>query len=133
MTDEEKTICRKAISEYKQIRPIVQLGNLYRLVSPYDKKGVASMMYVNDDKSKAVFFWWKLDTFVNAHLPRVRMAGLDPDRLYTVHELDRTDKNPLWCEGKQFTGAYLMNEGLEMPTGGDWNMNGWASRVLSLE
>lgn len=133
MTDEEKTICRKAIGEYKQIRPIVQLGNLYRLVSPYDKKGVASMMYVNDDKSKAVFFWWKLDTFVNAHLPRVRMAGLDPDRLYTVHELDRTDKNPLWCEGKQFTGAYLMNEGLEMPTGGDWNMNGWASRVLSLE
>ncbi|MDD5784647.1 MAG: alpha-galactosidase, partial [Prevotella sp.] len=35
MTDEEKTLCRKAIADYKTIRPIVQLGNIYRLQSPY--------------------------------------------------------------------------------------------------
>ncbi|MCR5077765.1 MAG: alpha-galactosidase [Prevotella sp.] len=132
MTEDEKSLCRKAIGEYKQIRPIVQLGNLYRLQSPYEHKGLASLMYVNDAKSKAVWFWWKTETFVNQHLPRVRMAGLDPARIYTVRELNRIDRKPLPCEGKQFLGAYLMEHGLEMPythdTGG-----AWASRVLLLE
>ena len=35
MTEAEKAQCRKAIAEYKEIRPIVQFGDLYRLVSPY--------------------------------------------------------------------------------------------------
>ena len=46
MTEAEKTLCRNAIAEYKQIRPVVQMGNLYRLQSPFDKQGVASLMYV---------------------------------------------------------------------------------------
>ena len=59
MSDDEKALCRQAIKEYKEIRPIVQFGDIYRLVSPYDKLGLASMMYVNEAKSKSVFFWWK--------------------------------------------------------------------------
>ena len=42
MTEEEKTLCRKAIADYKTIRPVVQFGDIYRLVSPYDRLGVAS-------------------------------------------------------------------------------------------
>ena len=76
MTEEEKALCKNAIAEYKQIRPVVQFGDIYRLVSPYDKLGVASLMYVSEAKDKAVFYWWKTETFVNQHLPRVRMAGL---------------------------------------------------------
>ncbi len=136
MTDEEKELCRKAIKEYKQIRPIVQFGDIYRLVSPYDKKGLASMMYVTEQKDKAVFYWWKTESFQNEHLPRVKMAGLDPNRLYKVHELNRIDLNPLDCEGKSYSGAYLMNHGLEMPYRNevDWGKkNDWSSRVLLLE
>ncbi|MGI6232713.1 MAG: alpha-galactosidase [Prevotella sp.] len=136
MTDAEKAQCRKAIAEYKQIRPVVQMGDLYRLQSPYDRKGVASLMYVKPDKSEAVFFWWKTETFVNQHLPRIKMAGLDPDRLYTVTELDRVDKTPLPFEGKQFTGAYLMEHGLEIPYTNNvdnWQMREWSSRVLNLK
>ena len=48
MTDDEKNLCRKAIAEYKQIRPIVQFGDLYRLVSPYDKLGLASRAEVEE-------------------------------------------------------------------------------------
>ena len=48
MTDEEKALCRKAISEYKEIRPVVQFGDLYRLVSPYDNQGLSSIMYVSE-------------------------------------------------------------------------------------
>ena len=136
MTDDEKTLCRKAIAEYKQIRPIVQFGDLYRLVSPYDKVGLASLMYVNEQKSKSVFFWWKTESFQNEHLPRVKMAGLDANKNYKVHELNRIDLKPMDIEGKTFSGAYLMNHGLEMPYRNEpeWSKkNDWSSRVLLLE
>ena len=137
MTDDEKALCRQAIKEYKQIRPIVQFGDIYRLVSPYDKQGLASLMYVDEAKSKSVFFWWKTESFQNEHLPRVKMAGLDPGKMYKIHELNRIDKNPMDVEGKSFSGAYLMNHGLEMPyrnEPADWSKkNDWSSRVLLLE
>ena len=115
MTEEEKEICRKAIAEYKEIRPVVQNGDIYRLQSPYDGKGVASLMYVAPDKDSAVFYWYKIETFRNQQLPRIVMAGLDPDATYTVTELNREDNKPLPYEGKAFTGRFLMDNGLEMP------------------
>ena len=115
MTDEEKALCKKAISQYKEIRPVVQMGDLYRLVSPYDNEGLASLMYVSEAKDKAVFYWWKMANFYNVHLPRVKMAGLDANRIYKVRELNAIDLKPLYCEGKAYTGKYLMDHGLEMP------------------
>lgn len=136
MTDEEKDLARKAIAEYKEIRPVVQFGELYRLHSPYEKDGLASLMYVSEQKDRAVFYWWKTETFYNQHLPRVPMAGLEPDALYTVHELNRIDNEPLDCEGKQYSGRYLMEHGLEIPytNNVDYHkLNAWASRVIYLE
>jgi len=136
MSDDEKALCRKAISEYKQIRPVVQFGNIYRLVSPYDKKGLASLMYVDDRQEKAVWFWWKTESFQNEHLPRVKMAGLNPTRMYKVHELNRIDVKPLDCEGRSYSGAYLMSHGLDVPFRNEteWSKKtDWASRVLLLE
>lgn len=136
MTDEEKDLCRKAIADYKKIRPIVQFGDIYRLISPYDKLGVASLMYISDVKDKAVFYWWKTEHFVNQHLPRVTMAGLDPEKKYKVMELNRIDNVPLEFEGKVFSGAYLMANGLEIPYNHkvDYHkQNDYSSRVLYLE
>ena len=136
MTDDEKALCRKAIAEYKQIRPIVQFGDIYRLVSPYDKVGLASLMYVDEAQDKSVFFWWKTESFQNEHLPRVKMAGLDANKNYKVRELNRIDLQPMDIEGKTFSGAYLMNHGLEMPYRNEpeWSKKSdWSSRVLLLE
>ncbi len=135
MTPEEIELCRNAIREYKEIRPVVQLGDIYRLVSPYDGLEMASMMYCSPEKDKAVFYWWKLETFCDQHFPRVRMAGLDPDKLYRVHELNRIDNVPLPYEGKVFSGKFLMDSGLEIPYGHtvDYHkQNDWSSRVLYL-
>ena len=115
MTDSEKDLCRKAIAEYKDIRPIVQMGDIYRLISPYEKLGVASLMYVSPEKDGAVFYWWKMEHFHNQHLPRVKMSGLNPEADYGIHELNRIDKQPLNFEGQTFSGAYLMANGLEIP------------------
>lgn len=135
MTPEEVELCRRAIADYKTIRPVVQQGDIFRLLSPYDGLGAASMMYVAPDRGSAVFYWWKTETFVNQHTPRVAMAGLDPDRTYTVRELNRIDNAPLPFEGSSFSGRYLMSNGLELPLTHDVDYhkrNDWASRVLYL-
>ena len=135
MTEAEKALCRKAISEYKEIRHVVQLGDIYRLVSPYDDHNMASMMYVSPEKSEAVFYWWKTETFYDDHLPRVKMAGLDPDKTYKVRELNRIDNVPLPYEGLAFSGKFLMENGLEIPLkhNVDYHkQDDWSSRVLYL-
>ncbi len=134
MTAEEKDLCRRAISEYKEIRPVVQFGDIYRLLSPYDNQGAASLMYVTTDKQRAVYFWWKTEHFHGMNIPQVAMAGLAPDKHYRVTEINRIDKTPLPCEGKIFTGNYLMENGLEMPL--LYNIDqrvDLSSRVLMLE
>ena len=135
MTDDEKAFCRQVITDYKKIRPIIQFGDLFRLHSPYAGDNLASEMYVSQDKQNAVFFWWKLETFKNQHLPRVKMAGLDANRMYRIHELNRIDDTELPCEGKAYSGAFLMQTGLEMPVSHNVDYskrNDWSSRVLTL-
>ena len=64
------------------------------------------------------------------------MAGLDPNRSYRVRELDRIDLKPLDCEGKVYTGQYLMDNGLDVPYTNEveWGKKtDWSSRVLYLE
>ena len=135
MTEEEKALCRKAISEYKEIRPVVQMGDIYRLVSPYDGHNMASMMYVHPSKDRAVFYWWKTETFYDDHLPRVKMAGLDPEKRYKIRELNRIDNQPLPYEGLSFSGKFLMENGLEIPLKHivDYHkQDDWSSRVFYL-
>lgn len=136
MTDDERKLCANAIAEYKKIRPIVQFGDIYRLISPYDNRGLASLMYVSPQKDKAVFYWWKLEHFCNQHLPRVKMNGLNPLADYLVYELNRIDKQPLKFEGQVFSGAYLMANGLEIPYNhvvDKPQKNEYSSRVFYLE
>ena len=64
------------------------------------------------------------------------MSGLDPQRLYTVRELNRVEKYPLAVEGRTFTGRYLMEQGLEIPYSHRMESHkqmGYSSRVLLLE
>ena len=135
MNEDDRAVCAQAIADYKKIRPIVQFGDLYRLKSPFDKQGVASLMYVTHEKDDAVFFWWKTETFMNQQLPRIPMAGLDPEKLYVVTELNRIDNEPLPFEGKAFSGDFLMSNGLDIPLTYrvDYNKNtDFSSRVLRL-
>lgn len=128
MTEEERAQSTQAIKDYKTVRDVIQLGNLYRLVSPYDHKGIASLMYTDDAKDKAVFFAYKMDNFVNQVVPRVCLRGLDPSKNYRVKELNvRTGARPCFLDGKTFSGRLLMNTGIELPLGGDY-----ASCVLEL-
>ena len=96
---------------------------------------MASLMYVAPEKDQAVFYWWKTEPFYDDHLPRVKMAGLDPDKMYKVTELNRIDNVPLKYEGMSFSGKFLMENGLEIPLKHivDYHkQDDWSSRVLYL-
>ena len=97
---------------------------------------MASLMYVSEDKTEAAFFWWKTELMWSDLVPRMKMAGLDPDKKYVVHELNRVDDGELDYEGKTFTGKFLMEYGLEMPfkhwVDSELHRSDWTSRVLHL-
>ena len=128
MTDEERQQTSTCIADYKQLRQVVQTGNLYRLISPYDRKGVSSLMYVDDALTGAVLFVYKIENYYDQPLPRLRLAGLDPDKTYMLTERDvRVGEKPCKLNGKQFTGRFLMSVGIEVPLWEDY-----ASRVIEL-
>ncbi len=149
MTDEERAQCTIAFADYKEMRELIQLGNLYRLVSPYqpvpvvERQQVASLMYVSDTKDHAVLFAYGLSSFMKQSSRRIRLAGLDPDRTYTLHEKNirvayHHDRNawgegePCELDGKSFTGAYLMSVGLEIPLSTEYNID-YPSRIFELK
>jgi len=128
MTDEERQQCTTCFRDYKELRNVVQTGNLYRLVSPYNRGGVASMMYVDDAQSQAVLFAYKTDNYYNQPLPRIRLAGLNPDATYIFTEKNvRVGQQPCSLNGKRFTGKFLMSVGIEVPLWEDY-----ASRVFEI-
>ena len=129
MTDEERQQCTTCFTDYKALRQTVQTGDLYRLISPYDRKGVASLMYVNEDRTQSVLFVYKVDNYYGQTLPRVRLAGLNPDKTYTITEKNvRVWKDPCALSGKQFSGRFLMEVGIEVPLWEDY-----ASRVFEFQ
>ncbi|MCF7847268.1 MAG: alpha-galactosidase [Kiritimatiellales bacterium] len=114
MTGEEMEYSKKCIAEYKRIRDVVQLGDLYRLVSPY-KEDRSALMYVTPEKNRAVVFAYSTRYHSRQDHPTVKLHGLEPDREYKVKELNSTSKSKLFNgNGKTFSGNFLMNNGVQL-------------------
>lgn len=117
LNDAEKEYAKRAIAEYKVIRPVVQQGDLYRLVSPYEgKRDFTSLMYVTETKDRAVLFAYR-------HLFKhemsnivIRLQGLNPDAKYTIREVaPEVEGKPVAINGKTISGKFLMEEGIVIP------------------
>lgn len=108
----ELDLAKQAIGSYKRIRPIVQQGDLYRLVSPYNDSNWASLMYVSKEKKDAVFFAYSIGYHSRDGYFKVKMKGLNPNKKYLVAELNRLSKASFMGNGKTLTGEYLMNVGI---------------------
>ena len=118
LTAEEVEFSKKAVADYKRIRPIVQQGDLYRLVSPYEND-YAALMYVDDAKASAAVFTLGLDKPVDG-VVLLKCRGLDPAKVYTVTELNRGEK--LHAQEKlKFFGGDLMTKGLPVTLRGAYD------------
>lgn len=113
MSEEDKQFAKTAIAAYKQIRPIIQFGNQYRLVSPFDNKGIASLLYVDDKKDEAVFFAYKISYLRNMENHRIQIIGLDENKMYQITDLT-PDGKPCSLNGKILSGRLLCKEGIRL-------------------
>jgi alpha-galactosidase len=114
MTPDELVFAKKAIAEYKRIREVVQLGDLYRLISPY-KEDHAALMYVVPTKERAIVFAYSLRYHSRQDYPTVKLQGLDPAATYRVQEINRDSKQKLFNgDGETFRGDFLMKFGAQL-------------------
>lgn len=106
---QDKTICAGAINAYKQIRDVTALGDLYRLEDPHDNFRGA-LDFVSKDRVRAVVFIFQLRDGSNIS---VRPQGLDPVKVYTIHELNPAPgRSAIPQEGQRVTGAEIMRDGI---------------------
>ncbi|MEO3944751.1 alpha-galactosidase [Gorillibacterium sp. CAU 1737] len=82
-TEEERIEVKRQIALYKDIRSIIQQGELYRLKSPFEHKETA-WMFVSEDKTEAIAFYFKVLAEPFGPQINLRFRGLDPEKNYEV-------------------------------------------------
>ena len=115
---DDYTFVQQAVKNWSRLKPVILDGDQYRLVSPYETDHSA-LNYVSKDKSHAVLFAYNLHPrYKEPRLLKVRMQGLDPQRQYTVEEINLMPgtQSTFDFNGKRFSGDYLMKVGLDVLT-----------------
>ncbi|MEU2712077.1 alpha-galactosidase [Streptomyces sp. NPDC007205] len=103
-TDQELAEARRWIGLYKEIRPVVQRGDLYRLRPPAG--GLSAVQYVLGEE--AVVLAWLQAQSHGEPVPALRLRGLDPTASYECRET-----------GEVHRGAVLLHHGLRPGLKGD--------------
>ncbi|MBS1849054.1 MAG: alpha-galactosidase, partial [Actinobacteria bacterium] len=116
LSDEDWDVCRRASAQYRLIRPLVQHGNLIRLVSP-EYGSSAALAFVDTDGLDAVVFAYRLptrETDVEPMPDHITIPGLDATRTYVIESIELTgDPGP---DATTATGETLRTNGLSWTT-----------------
>lgn len=115
---DDYTFVQQAVKNWTRLKPVILDGDQYRLVSPYETAHSA-LNYVTKDKTHAVLFAYNLHPrYKEPRLLKVCLQGLDPQRQYTVEEINLMPgtQSTFDFNGKRFSGDYLMKVGLDVLT-----------------
>jgi len=119
MSENELKFSQNAIASYNRIKNVIYTGDLYRLVSPYDENR-AVLMYVNQEKNKAVLLGYTLNARYGEDFNRVKLKGLVPGKTYKIREINVSNEGRRGMgfgmseSGRSYSGNYLMNIGLNV-------------------
>ena len=129
LSKDDYKFVQNAVKNYDSMKPMILEGDQYRLVSPY-KGNHCAINYVSKDKQRAVLFAYDLHPRYKEPVMNVKMQGLDADKVYTVKETNLMPgkESDLECNGKQYSGDYLMKVGLNV-----FSQTDGTSHVLVLE
>ncbi|MCB0054099.1 MAG: alpha-galactosidase, partial [Caldilinea sp.] len=83
------------IALYKEIRPIVQLGDQYRLL-PAQSQDFTAVQYVSKDKAESVLFAFRVHIPEPARIPPIYLRGLEPGARYTIEGFDEVRSGQAW-------------------------------------
>ncbi|MGW1721561.1 alpha-galactosidase [Streptomyces sp. NPDC002306] len=103
-TEEELAEAADWVALYKEIRPLVQHGDLYRLRAP--QGGLSAVQYVRGDET-VVLACLQAQRY-GEPVPALRLRGLDPEASYKCHET-----------GEVHRGAVLLHHGMRTGLRGD--------------
>ena len=81
LSDEELSEIKEQVKFMKRYRELLQFGDLYRLVSPFEGN-TAAWMVVSADKRQAIVAYYRILNKYNDAFTRLHLRGLDPDMLY---------------------------------------------------
>lgn len=85
LTEKEKEIVKQQVSKYQEIRQLIQFGDFYRLLSPFEGNETA-WSFVNKDKTEAMVFYFRVLAEANAPFESFKVKGLDSSKKYRVVE-----------------------------------------------
>ncbi|WP_407497224.1 alpha-galactosidase [Elizabethkingia anophelis] len=119
MNAEELKLSQNALKNYKSLQDIINTGDMYRLIAPYNNHHAAWML-TDKAKNKAVLYTYNLHTQLGDYFAPIQFQGLDPNKKYVLKELNLENENKpqLPQNGKSFSGDYLMKVGIP------WFLNG---------
>ncbi|PZD96280.1 alpha-galactosidase [Paenibacillus sambharensis] len=102
-SEKDNEIVKQQVELYKEIRHLVQFGDFYRLLSPFEGNDTA-WMFISKDKREAFAVYVSVLKEPYAPLSRFRLKGMDPGMNYRL-DLD----------GEHYGGDELMYAGLPAP------------------
>jgi alpha-galactosidase len=114
LSKDDLSFCQDAIKNYNSFKDIVWHGTQYRLASPYENP-VASIAYVNDEKSKAIMFTYLHSTrfMENATERPIELNGLDAAKKYKIHEINLYPGTVSTINSNlTYSGDFLMKVGI---------------------
>lgn len=115
--DEDFSKARRLIGEYKLIRATVQLGNLYRLVSPRNGSPRSATLSVSQDRKQAVLFAFLHSSMMRSAQQTIQLRGLDADTVYALRAIAGAAAPGTVARA---SGAYWMGHGLKVILEGDF-------------
>jgi alpha-galactosidase len=113
LSEKDRIFAQQAIQSYSRLLPLIQQGDLYRLISPYEEKR-SVITYVNDDRSQAILFSYTLNTLYDDSFTAVRLQGLDSAKQYRIKEINLPEGqvSGLAINGQTYSGDFLMKVGI---------------------
>ncbi|MFV9506029.1 MAG: alpha-galactosidase [Oscillochloridaceae bacterium umkhey_bin13] len=96
-TAAERAEATALIAQYKQIRPLIHGGELYRLRSPH-AHAYSARMYVAPDQSEAVLFAFRTHLLPRTPLPPLLLRGLDPTARYQIEGQPASRSGRAWMQ-----------------------------------
>jgi len=99
LTDKDKNTIKKQIEFYKKHRQLIQFGEFYRILSPFDNNNQTSWIFVDKNKREALYSYFQIMDQTNKPNTRIKLVGLDPNKTYKLNDDRVFDGDELMYRG----------------------------------
>lgn len=87
LSNDEIEQIKEQIKFMKEYRDLIQFGDFYRLLSPFEGNYV-SWIVISKDKKIAIIFYMSILNEINSSYKKLKVKGLNPDYLYRIDKSD---------------------------------------------